>query len=432
MEQFIHYLKASWISIKRAPLPYGLTILIMSLGVGVFFSNATITYWLNHDPLPYKSDKLFFPRMASFPFDCGKCEAHSVLSYRDIKKLSNTDIPSAKAAMFHGEGYARLKLDQPATSVKFRFTQRDFFTLFDVPLLAGAVWPDNNARFEVILSQTFAQQMFGKNDAVGENLFIDDRPYKVVAVLDKWTMTPKLYDPNNGGYLDQVEDIYLPLELAYDLNYLSDSQVSSHEPINIKKLATDGREKSLHQLQFWVQLDTPEKVTAYRQFMKNLVADEKAAGRHPGPDVSSLYSMSHILEGFHIETREMDVYARITLLFLLMCLFNASHLTLNRYVANQFEFGLRRALGASGWQMQLQLLADVLIGSCFTLVLGGVIALLGVAMINRYLPGYNALVHINYPLLISLIAIVFVSNYVVALYPSLRATFGNLSFQLKS
>lgn len=437
MEQFIHYLNASWISIKRAPLPYGLTILIMSLGVGVFFSNATIYYWINHDPLSHKSDQLFFPRMASFPFDCGKCEAHRILSYRDIKKLSNSDIPSAQAAMYRSGGYARLDAQHVASPANIRFTQRDFFHLFEVPVLSGQIWPDNNSRHEVILSRKFAQKLFGdtaisNGQVVGQDILLDDRPLKVVAVLDNWEMTPKLFDPNADGYHEPMEDIYAPLELGYDLNYQSNSQVSFHEAINFKKLATEGREKSMHQLQFWVQLDTPEQQTAYRQFMKNLVADEKAAGRHPSPDVSSLYPMSHILEGFHIQNKEIDVYLLITFLFLLVCLFNASHLTLNRYIANQFEFGLRRALGASGWQMQGQLLVDVLLGSLFILLLASVIAVLGVMMINYTLPGYNSIIGVDYKLLGMLIAIVFVANYLVSLYPSLRATLGNLSFQLKS
>ncbi len=438
MEQFFHYLKSSWISIKRAPLPYALTVLIMSLGVGVFFSNVTISYWINHDPLPHKSDKLFFPRLASFPFDCGKCEAHRILSYRDITKLSNTDIPSAKAAMYRSGGYARLDAQHLASPVNIRFTQRDFFRLFDVPVLAGQIWPDNNARHEVILSRKFAQKLFGddqvvgKGQVIGKDILLDDRPLKVIAVLDDWEMAPKLFDPNADGYHEPMEDVYAPLELGYDLNYMSNSQVSFHEAINFKKLSTEGREKSMHQLQFWVQLDTPEQQAAYRQFMKNLVADEKAAGRHPSPDASSLYSMDHILEGFHIENKEIDVYLLITFLFLLVCLFNASHLTLNRYIANQFEFGLRRALGASGWQLQMQLLADVLLGSLFILALASVIAVFGVMMINHTLPGYSTIIGVDFRLVGMLVIIVVVANYLIALYPSLRATFGNLSFQLKS
>jgi putative ABC transport system permease protein len=93
MEQFLYYLKVTRISIKRAPLPYFLTILIMSLGLGVFFANATFYYWLKHDPLAGKSAQLFHPRINSIPNQCStSCNAPRVLSYRDIKALTDTQL----------------------------------------------------------------------------------------------------------------------------------------------------------------------------------------------------------------------------------------------------------------------------------------------------------------------------------------------------
>ena len=40
MEQFVYYLKVSFKGIKRAPLPYALTIFILSVGLGVFLNQA--------------------------------------------------------------------------------------------------------------------------------------------------------------------------------------------------------------------------------------------------------------------------------------------------------------------------------------------------------------------------------------------------------
>ena len=86
MEQLQYYFKISLISIKRAPLPYLLTVLILSLGLGMFFANATFYYRLNSDPLPQKSDKLFFPMMLLVPGDCDSgCEPPPVLSYSNVQ-----------------------------------------------------------------------------------------------------------------------------------------------------------------------------------------------------------------------------------------------------------------------------------------------------------------------------------------------------------
>lgn len=432
MEQFIHYLSSSWTAIRRAPLPYALMILIMSLGLGVFFSNATFYYWMQHDPLPHKSDKLFAPRIASYLYDCVQCEPPRVLSYRDVLKLGNTDIPSAKAAMFSGDAYVRVDNQQRATQATIRFTQRDFFRLFDVPVLNGEIWPDSNARMEAIITRNFAQKMFGSTDVIGKTFLVNDQIFSIVAVLDTWDMVPKLYDVNAGNYLEPVEDIYLPLETAYDLNFLANHQTQTFEVVNQKKLATEGRQKAYQRLQFWVQLDTLEQQQAYRQFMRNLVADEKAAGRHPSADLSRLDPMSNILNAFHIESAEIEAYALVTLLFLVVCLFNASHLSLNRYLSNQFEFSLRRALGASNRHLQLQLLADVLISSGFSIVLAAAFSWLGIFLIALLLPGNDLFAQWNWSLAFGLVLLGIFCNYLVALYPALRSAFGNLSLQLKS
>jgi putative ABC transport system permease protein len=224
----------------------------------------------------------------------------------------------------------------------------------------------------------------------------------------------------------------LPLELAYDLGYRSSTQTRVFEPVNPSKLATEGREKAYHRLQFWVQLDTQEQQQAYKSFMHNLVADEKKAGRFPSTDTSRLIPMASVMAGFHIEDAEINAFALVTALFLFVCLFNASHLSLNRYIANQYEFSLRRALGASGRHLQTQLLADVLINSVFTLVLASLVAWLGLSLINQFLPENKHLANWNLNIFLLLTVFNLAVNYLVTLYPSLRTSYGNLILQLKS
>ncbi len=432
MEQFLYYLKVSGISIKRAPLPYFLTILIMSVGLGVFFANATFYYWLKHDPLPGKSAQLFHPRINSNPNVCTtSCNAPRVLSYRDIKALTDTDIPSAAAAMYSAEGYAKVQEKQPATHANIRVTQRDFFQMFEVPVLAGSIWSDDSSRMEVIVSKAFAEKMFGKVDVVGQSLIVDDRYFKIVAVLESWSMFPRLYEPSHGGYLEPDADLYLPLETAYDLNYASNRQSQSFEDADFQKLATDGRTKAIHQLLLWVYLPTAEQQQNYRDFMNNLVQSEKAAGRHPNANGNLLHPMNGIMEAYDAESQEVKAFALVTALFLLVCLFNASHLSLNRYIANQYEISLRRALGASRWQLQGQMLADVLVTAGLALLLALLIALAGIALMNHLLPDNSRMASWDGILLGGLVGLTVLSAYLVTLYPALRASFGELNQQLK-
>jgi putative ABC transport system permease protein len=431
MEQFRYYLKVSWVSIKRAPLPYALTIFILSLGLGVFFANATFYYQLNSDPLPHKSDKLFFPMTLMVPNECRDCQPPRVLSYTNVQKLSQTDIPSAKAGMYSADGYLRLDTKQAPTPVSIRITQPDFFKMFEVPLLHGSVWADDKARLELILSKPTAEKMFGRSDVVGEKILLDDRDFTVVAVLDDWQMLPRLYDANNGGQLSEADQVYMPLETGYDFNYMSNRQSHTYDYTDYRQLSTQGRTGALNQLQFWVQLDTEAQQQAYRQFMSNLVADEQKAGRHPSAPNNQLVPMRNIVSYFGGESADIKAFALVTLLFLGVCLFNASHLSLNRYISNQYEFSLRRALGASRGQLQQQMLADVLLMATFCCVCGLLIAWGGVTLLNFLWPANSLFGRWDLTLLLLLLVVTFTTSYLVTLYPSLRASFGGLNQQLK-
>lgn len=431
MEQFMYYLKVSLKGIKRAPLPYALTIFILSVGLGVFFANATFYYQINSDPLPHKSDKLFFPMTLMVPYDCNDCLPPRILSYNNVQKLSSSDIPSAKAAMYSSNGYAKTNAEQPPLPVTLRVTQRDFFPMFDVPLLHGSIWADNSARYEILLSRSMAIKLFGRTEVIGEQLLLDDTHFSVIGVLDHWQMLPRLYDANGRNHLSPGEDIFLPLETGYDLNYQSRTNSMTFDQTDYRKLSTEGRTGARHMLQYWVQLDTAAQQQAYRQFMLNLANTEKAAGRHPAPINNQLIAMPDIVDYFGDDPGDIKAFALVTLLFLLVCLFNASHLSLNRYLSNQYEFSLRRALGASRSQLQLQMLADVLLMAAFTIIGALLTGYAGIQLMNQLLPGNRLFSSWDLPLLLSLLAITFACSYLVTLYPSLRASFGTLNQQLK-
>lgn len=431
MEQFIYYLKVSLMGIKRAPLPYALTIFILSLGLGVFFANATFYYQLNSDPLPHKSDKLFFPMLNLIPHVQTSRKPPHILSYSNVQKLSQSGIPSASAAMYSASGYVKLHATQPPLPVQIRITQRDFFTMFNVPVLHGSIWADDTARDELILSRNIAQKLYGRSDVVGEILQLDDMPYRVIAVLDNWQMLPRLYDASFRNYLNPTEEVFMPLETGYDRNYQSNTSSMTYDNTDFRKLATEGRTGARHLLQYWVQLDSLSQQQAYREFMLQLAQDEKVAGRHPSEINNQLVPMIDIVRYFNVESSDINAFALVTLLFLLVCLFNASHLTLNRYLSNQFDFSLRRALGANRTQLQLQMLADVLLTTLLTIAGALFIGYASIKLMNQLLPSNSLFSSWDLNLMFALLASAFVSCYLVSLYPSLRASFGSLNQQLK-
>ncbi len=435
MDNLLHAFALALRNIKRAPQPYLLTVLILSLGLGTFFSNATLYYWLNHDPIPHKSHSLFYPQINAGVRPCDSCiEPLKVLSYQDVQKLSSSGIPSAQAAMFQSAGYARLPANsqQSPTPVRLRVTRRDFFTLFDVPFLHGERWPDDSARRELILSKAIAERLFGRSNVVGETLQLGNELFSIRAVLDNWTMLPRLYDVANGLSTSASADIYLPWETAYDLAIKSNTTTMSQDQRNYSEdFAVNGREGEFFQAQFWVQLDTEQQQAAYRQFMQQLVQSEKDAGRHPRPAANRLTNILDITAHFNARNSQLDAFALVSLLLLLVCLFNASHLSLNRYLASQYEFGLRRALGASRGQLQQLIIADVTVSAAIAFVLALGIASAAMTLITNLLPSTRNLTSWS-PAMLGVMALAaLIASYLVTLYPALRASFGSLNRQLK-
>lgn len=433
MANFSHYLLASWHSIRRAPLPYLLTLLILGLGLGSVFSTSTIYYWLSRDPLPNISQQLYFAKFNSPNSDCQTCPPPRVLSYQDLLKLQSSDIAKQSVGMYSSEGYAKADPQSQIapTRVQLRVTQPSFFSLFAVPIAHGQVFAPNSHEQVAVISSNIAQQFFGRTDVVGERFGLDGRLFTVVAVLAPWQMVPRLYDVNNGRAMNPVEDIYLPLETGLDLGYQANSQSQTFDSVDYSRYREVVREQGIYFLQIWLKLEDQQQVNQYQQFLDNLVVSEKAAGRHVRPANHGLVPMADIQQYFNSTPKEASALTLVSLLFLFVCLFNASQLSLNRYLANHYEFALRRALGASRWAIQAQFLVDVLLTSLLALLLAVVVALLGSQLIQRLFNLGDHLTGINLGIGLAMAALSFASCYLVSLYPSLRVSFSPLSQQLK-
>ena len=70
-----------------------------------------------------------------------------------------------------------------------------------------------------------------------------------------------------------------------------------------------------------------------------------------------------------IVDQKVLAFTLASILFLCVCVFNASSLLLSRFHSAKFEFGLRRAVGASNKQMLMQGLTEsVLLGAIAGLI----------------------------------------------------------------
>lgn len=424
------YFELAWRQARRQPTTYWLSVIVLSLGLGLFCSSASLYYWLNRDPIPSKSAQLFFPLWNAAPSSCEHCLPLRVHRYHDVMALTSSTIPSAQAAMFESFSYVRAADAETmsASPVPVRVTQKDFFTLFDVPFLHGQPWRDDTPRREAILSKAFAESLFARSDVVGEFILVADHPFEIVGVTAEWEMRPRLYDLYKDDALNTAPGLFIPFETAYDLAIKATTNTYVMDERNYQQsFAEEARQGEFYQAQLWLQLETPDDVQAYQKFMLKLAQHEKNHQRHLNPIQNKLINILEVPEAFNQSNPQVRVFCVVSVLFLFVCILNASYLSLSRYLSYQSEYGLFRALGASRWHLHKVLLADVSILGGTTTLASVLWMKLTLETIKIYMPFRLSIEMWQPTMLATMIAAVFLSCYLVVIYPWYRAAFSSMS-----
>lgn len=423
---FRYYIQLALKSLKRNPVLSTLMVLAIAIGIGACMTTLTVYSLMASDPIPQKSDKLFAVRLDSWDPNRPWGEPNEPppeLTYRDAMALMRSDIPTAHAAMYKG-AFALQPDDKsiPAYLVFARVTFKNFFTLFDVPFQYGNGWDSSADRAlsqVVVLGKTANDRLFGGADSVGKTVRLNDKAFTVIGVLADWNPTPKFYDVNNGAF-DDAEDIYLPFGVALPLQVRTAGNTNGWKPENIDTIESF-LASELVWIQFWAQLDSAEQKARYQSFLDSYVMEQKKLGRFERPLNNRLSDVNQFMSEREVVGEDNRVLVGLSFLFLAVCLINMIGLLLAKFLGRAPELALRRALGASQWQvLQLNLVEVSLIG-----VIGGLLGLLFawfglIAVRALYGDGYGALTSLNGALAVQALVIAVVASILAGLYPALR------------
>ncbi|HEX4910338.1 MAG TPA: ABC transporter permease [Permianibacter sp.] len=429
---FRYYLQLALKSLKRNPVLSALMVMAIAIGIGACMTTLTVYSLMAADPIPQKSDRLYAVRLDSWDPNQPWAEPNEPppeLTYRDAMALMRSDIPTAHAAMYKG-AFALQPDDKsiPAYLVFARITFKDFFSLFDVPFQYGNGWDssaDTSLSQVVVLGKAANDRLFGGADSVGKTVRLNDKAFKVIGVLADWNPTPKFYDVNNGAFND-AEDIYLPFGVALPLQVRTAGNTNGWKPENIDTIESF-LNSELVWIQFWAQLDgsdtesPAEQKARYQSFLDSYVMEQKKLGRFERPLNNRLSDVNQFMSEREVVGEDNRVLVGLSFLFLAVCLINMIGLLLAKFLGRAPELALRRALGASQWQvLQLNLVEVSLIG-----VIGGLLGLLFawfglIAVRALYGDGYGALTSLNGTLAAQALLIAITASILAGLYPALR------------
>ncbi|MFC5576801.1 ABC transporter permease [Lysobacter niabensis] len=433
-----YYFNLALRSFRRNKVLTALMVLAIALGIGAAMTTMTVFHVLSGDPLPGKSQTLFYPQLDPGTRDEYRPgeEPTAQLTRLDAEALLKARRGDRQALMTGGGVAVQ---PQRAGLLPFaadaRYTSADFFPMFDVPFLYGSGWnaaADEAHARDAVISKALNEKVFGGGNSVGKTLRLEDTDFRVVGVLDDWRPVPKFYDLNvsRHGY-GEAEQVFLPFSTSRDLELGRSGNMNCFDERVDGVSATDVGAPCVW-IQFWVQLDTPKKAADYKAFLENYSEQQRAAGRFERPTNVRLRDLMGFLRHNRVVPDDVNLQMWLAFGFLLVCLLNTVGLLLAKFMRRSSEIGVRRALGASRGAIFMQCLIEAVSVGLVGGLLGLALAYLGLWAVRQQPVEHAALAHLDPAMLLMTFALAIFASLLAGALPAWRACQVTPAIQLKT
>lgn len=422
-----YQLRLAWKSLRRNPGHSLIVCAGIALGVAVSTLFATVRHSFAKDPIPDKSDVLYYVRVDSWdpnqPYP-GNVPPPQV-TYQDMTALMRSDIPVRQSGSFKTQLYVFPddKGGRPQREV-IRLCFADYFAMFDIPFRYGGAWDEKaeaGPEPVLVLSEEMNERLFGGDNSVGRSVRIENRTFRVIGVLDHWRPSVKFYDLTQSP-VAPPEQIYMPfnwlrpMELRTAGN--SDSWKSSPQS-GFAAIFTS--ETSF--IQLWVELRSLADLPRYRAFVDAHTLEQRKSGRFQRPLDNRVSSIADLMAEFKTVPEEATATLIVSLLFLLICSLNLIGLLMGKFLARGAEIGVRRAMGASRVDVFVQHILECELVALVGGAVGLLLALGSVAAVNvwsKSMMQRDDFFHIDWAMAGFATGAALVAGLIAGIYPALR------------
>ena len=434
---FAYYFKLALRSFRRNKVLTALMVLAIALGIGASMTTLTVFYVLSGDPVPTRSDKLFYVQLSPESmngFRPSDEPAEQVTRFDAEKMLREKR--GDRQAMMTGGGVAITPERQGMMPfrVDARYTTADVFPMFDMPFLFGAGWStteDERRGRVAVIAKALNDKLFSGGNSVGKTLRMDNTDFTIVGVIDEWRPTPRFYDMNSDRF-GELEQVFLPFSTSRDLSMGRNGSMDCWGDSNADPEGSTGMSAPCVWIQYWVQLDSAEKQSAYRQYLVNYSDQQRAAGRFERPTNVRLRSVMEWLDHNNVVPGDVRLQVWLAFGFLLVCLLNTVGLLLAKFLRRGGEVGVRRALGASRRAIFVQCLVEAGTVGLAGGIAGLALAWLGLWAVRQQPASYAELAHLDPWMLLMTFALAVAASVLAGLVPAWQAMQVTPAMQLKS
>ena len=432
---FSYYFKLALRSFGRNKILTALMVVTIALGIGAAMTTLTVFKVLSGDPIPHKSDRLFYVQLDPYMKEGYKPgeEPERQLTRFDAEELLRQKKAPRQAMMTGGGGIIDPRLDTlKPFSVDMRYTSADFFPMFVTPFLYGNGWTgteDAGHSRVAVISKNLNEKLFKGENSVGKELLVEGNAMRIVGVLDEWAPRPKFYDVTTGRF-DREESVFLPFTTSMDLKLGRNGNMNCFG----REIVADAQALNVpcSWLQYWVELDSPSDASSFKAYLDNYSEQQRAAGRFERPANTRLRNVMEWMDYSQVVPGDVRLQMWLAFGFLLVCLVNTVGLLLAKFLRRSGEIGVRRALGASRGEIFKQCLVEAGTIGLAGGLLGLVLALLGLWAVRQRPAAYASLAHLDGSMLLTTFAIAVLASLLAGILPAWRAMQVTPALQLKS
>lgn len=432
---FVYYMELALRSLMRNKVLTMLMIIALALGIGASITTLTLFHLLSSDPIPGKSEKLFYPqidpRLAKGDGGTDDNEPLRLMTYTDAINLLGARKATYQAAM----ALTWTKVTPGTAESRPFFTAAlmstaDFFPMFDTQFHYGSGWSrgdeDSRARV-VVIGDELNEKLFKGANSVGQILRVGDGDFRIVGVLKPWAPQPRFYTTElSSRNFGDATSVFLPLSTARSDQMQPITLGCFSEVADTTKLET----APCYWLGFWVELPDAAAARDYKVFLANYVHQQVALGRMQRTHIE-LRDLMHWLRYIHVVPNDVRLQTGLAFGFLLICIVNTIGLLLAKCLRRSQEIGLRRALGATRKTIFSQFMVEAGMIGLTGGVLGLAFAELGLWGIRHQPAEYAKLAHLDFGMFAATFAIALISSVIAGIFPAWRASILAPALQLK-
>lgn len=421
---FLHYIDLGWRSLKRTPLVSTLMILAIAIGIGITMTSLSVFHMMSMDPIAHKSSQLFAVQLNTTDDGNNWWTSDDIplqLTYKDAMHLHNADTPARKTASIRTAFTVHMNNQELKPFLSdVRATGFNFFPMFDLDFIYGAAWTpeqEQSAASVVVIDEELNNKVFGGENSVGKQIYLDDSIFTVVGVIKQWRIHTKYYDLNNGSFQDP-EPIFIPITLWEPMQLVSRGNTNGWKHEGVTTFAGQ-LQSEMFWVQFWAELPTQSDKQDYHDYLYAYLTEQGSKGRYSREEPEfKLRDVNEWMEYNNVVSKDNKILVGLSFMFLAVCLANILGLLLGKFLRRAPEVGVRRALGANKRQIFLQHIVEVSMLGLLGGLLGIGIAQLGLWGVRITSREYTALADMDITMILAAPTIAIGACIIAGIYPA--------------